>query len=155
MAQHVDDPDAQPLFSYFQNVIEWVKAKFPKYRKEMKGVPWGPLFKKFGQRTDLDSAKLEKLVAKYMVDSDVQKKSGIYEYVLDGDERHLDIREFDDNIKREVYEKQNGICKKCGKHFEIEQMHADHINPWSKGGRTIAENCQMLCADCNRRKSNI
>ena len=35
------------------------------------------------------------------------------------------------------------------------QMQADHITPWSKGGKTIAENCQMLCADCNRRKGAI
>ncbi len=154
MAQHVDDPDAQPLFSYFRNVIEWVQAKFPKYRKEMKSVPWGPLFNAFGQRTDFDANKLEEQVAKLMADSDVQKKSGIYEYVFDGDERHLGIREFDNNIKRVIYERQNGNCIKCGKHFEIEQMHGDHITPWAKGGHTVIENCQMLCADCNRRKSD-
>ncbi|MBQ1836241.1 MAG: HNH endonuclease [Paludibacteraceae bacterium] len=39
------------------------------------------------------------------------------------------------------------------KHFEIEQMEADHITPWHDGGRTVAENCQMLCRECNRRKS--
>ena len=153
--EYSDDSDAQPLFSYFRNVIEWVQAKFPNYRKEMKGVPWGPLFNKFGQKTNLDSIKLEKDVSALMADSDVQKKSGIYEFVFDGDERHLNIREFDDNIKREVYERQKGFCIKCQKLFEIEEMHGDHIKPWSKGGRTIAENCQMLCADCNRRKSDI
>ncbi len=88
-----------------------------------------------------------------MKDSDVQKKSGIYPYVLDGDERHLGIRAFDDNTKREVYENQNGICKICGEHFEIEQMEADHITPWCQGGHTVKENCQMLCKKCNREKS--
>lgn len=71
----------------------------------------------------------------------------------DHDEHHLDIRAFDDNMKREVYERQNGICTICGKHFKIEQMEADNITPWRNGGRTVAENCQMLCRECNRRKS--
>jgi 5-methylcytosine-specific restriction endonuclease McrA len=57
-------------------------------------------------------------------------------------------------MKREAYERQNGICPKCGNHFEITEMQGDHITPWSKGGKTVAENCQMLCDDCNRRKSD-
>lgn len=89
-----------------------------------------------------------------MADSDVQKKVGIYSYVLDGDERNLNIRTFDDNTKREVYERQKGICAKCGKHFDIKEMEADHITPWSQGGHTVIDNCQMLCRDCNRRKSD-
>ena len=32
------------------------------------------------------------------------------------------------------------------------QMHADHITPWSKGGKTTPDNCQMLCRDCNLKK---
>lgn len=62
-----------------------------------------------------------------MKDSDVQKKSGIYAYVLDGDEHHLGIRAFDENTKREVYEEQEGRCKICGRPFEIEQMEADQL----------------------------
>ena len=61
---------------------------------------------------------------------------------------------FTDNMKREAYERQNGICTNCGEHFEIGEMAADHITPWSQGGKTLAENCQMLCRDCNRRKSD-
>lgn len=153
MAAHQHDTNADELWLYFQNVINWVKAKFPKKRKEMKGVAWGELYNRF-KDVRLDAAELEKGVARLMKDSDVQKKSGIYWFVLDGDEHHLGIRAFDDNTKREVYERQNGICKICGKHFEIEEMEADHITPWKEGGRTIANNCQMLCRTCNRRKSD-
>ena len=64
------------------------------------------------------------------------------------------MRAFDDNTKREVYERQGGICPICKKHFDIEQMEADHITPWVEGGRTVASNCQMLCRECNRRKSS-
>ena len=152
MSQHVDDENAEPLFDYFRNVIEWVRDIFPKYRKEMKSVAWGVLYNKHKDK-EIDAAELETRIAELMKDSDVQKKSGIYPYVLDGDERHLNIRAFDDNTKREVYEIQKGICKNCGKHFEIEQMEADHITPWHLGGHTVKENCQMLCRDCNRRKS--
>ncbi|MCQ2264404.1 MAG: DUF262 domain-containing protein [Bacteroidales bacterium] len=152
MAEHQHDANADDLWLYFQNVINWVKAKFPKKRKEMKQVAWGELYNKHKDDV-LDAIDLEKKVSALMKDSDVQKKSGIYPYVLDGDEHHLGIRTFDDNTKREIYERQEGICKICGNHFEIEQMEADHITPWCDGGRTVAENCQMLCRECNRRKS--
>jgi len=151
MGNHQHDPNAVALWNYFRSVIDWVKAIFPKYRKEMKGVAWGPLYDKFG-KSPLNPKELEEKISKLMMDSDVQKKSGIYAYVIDGDERHLGIRLFDENTKREIYEKQQGICPLCKKHFDIEKMEADHITPWKEGGRTVAENCQMLCRECNRRK---
>jgi hypothetical protein len=152
MGNHQHDPNAIALWNHFNSVINWVKAIFPKYRKEMKGVEWGDLYEKYGTGV-WDAIEMEKEVARLMADSDVKKKKGIYWYVFDHDEHHLDIRAFDDNTKREVYEKQKGICKKCGKIFKIEEMEADHITPWSKGGHTVIENCQMLCKECNRRKS--
>lgn len=151
MGNHQNDANAVVLWNYYTSIINWVKATFPKRRKEMKSVPWGPLFDKYGN-TPLDPSVLEDRVVQLMADSDVQKKSGIYSYVLTGDERELGIRTFDDNMKREVYELQFGICPLCKKHFEIEQMEADHITPWREGGRTVAGNCQMLCRECNRRK---
>ena len=152
MGKHQHDPNAIALWNYFTNVINWVKATFYNYRKEMKGVDWGPLYNKHKDEV-LDQNALEDRISVLMKDSDVQKKSGIYHYVLDGDEKHLGIRIFDDNTKREIYEKQNGICPICKKHFDIDQMEADHITPWKDGGRTVADNCQMLCRECNRRKS--
>ena len=151
MGNHQHDKSAVALWNHFQSVINWVKAVFPNYRREMKGIDWGTLYEKFHQN-DYDAAALEERIKTLMADSDVESKKGIYPYVLDGDERHLGIRAFDANTKREVYEKQQGICPLCGKHFEIEQMEADHITPWRDGGRTVAGNCQMLCRECNRRK---
>lgn len=89
-----------------------------------------------------------------MEDEEVESKKGIYPYLLTGEEKHLNLRTFPDKIKRETYEKQAGICPQCAKHFEISEMEADHIDPWSQGGKTTAENCQMLCRPCNRRKSD-
>jgi hypothetical protein len=152
MGQHQHDENATPLWQYFQRVIAWVKATFPKYRKEMKGVQWGPLYNQFKDRT-LDTDKLEKRIAKLMGDDDVTRKAGIYPYVLDREERHLNIRAFTDNMKREAYERQKGICIKCKKHFGLDEMEGDHIKPWHEGGKTVAANCQMLCKDDNRRKS--
>jgi 5-methylcytosine-specific restriction endonuclease McrA len=88
-----------------------------------------------------------------MQDEDVTNKKGIYEYVLTRKEKHLNIRAFSDNQKREAYERQKGICVVCNKHFEMNEMEADHITPWHLGGKTSAENCQMLCREDNRRKS--
>ena len=152
MGQHQHDENATPLWQYFQRVIAWAKATFPKYRREMKGVGWGPLYNQFRDKA-LDTDKLEKLVAKLMMDEDVQRKPGIYSYVLDGDEKHLNIRAFSDNMKREAYERQKGVCVKCKKKFELHEMEGDHIKPWHQGGKTNAANCQMLCQEDNRRKS--
>lgn len=154
MARHsISDKDAGELWFYFQQVIAWIMATFSKYRKEMKGLDWGTLYNKYKEVT-INPTAIEQEVARLMQDSDVENKRGIYTYVFDHDEHHIGIRAFDDNTKREVYEKQQGICPICGQHFDIEFMEADHITPWSKGGRTIAANCQMLCQECNRRKSN-
>ena len=98
--------------------------------------------------------KADVVVKALMEDSDVAKKSGIYAYVFDGDEHHLQLRAFDGNTRREVYERQKGVCAICGKRFAFEEMEADHVTPWAEGGRTVAANCQMLCRTCNRRKSD-
>ena len=141
--------------NYFRSVIDWVEAIFPKKRKEMKGVEWGLLFNRHGARTDLDPAVLELRIQDLLADEDVTKKSGIYEYLLTGDERKLNIRAFTDKQKQEQYQKQNGICVKCGKHFEYNEMEGDHIIAWSQGGKTVPENLQMLCKRCNNTKSNV
>lgn len=152
MSKHQHDINANELWLYFQNVINWVKATFPKYRKEMKGIRWGSLFNEFKGKKQ-DHKKLEVEISTLMQDEDVTNKKGVYEYVLTRKEKCLNIRSFSDNQKREAYEKQKGICPMCEEHFEIEQMEGDHITPWHEGGKTSAENCQMLCKDDNRRKS--
>lgn len=152
MAEHQNDPTAQALWSYFRSVIEWVQAVFPKKRKEMKGLPWGLFYNEHHERHDLDPKVLEERVSTLMADEDVQKKSGVYEYLLTGNEKALSIRAFDQRTKREAYERQGHKCAICGEEFEFEQMHGDHIKPWSKGGHTTPDNCQMLCRDCNLKK---
>ncbi|CAL9385036.1 GmrSD restriction endonuclease domain-containing protein [Streptomyces sp. enrichment culture] len=154
MAAHQHDLNANPLWLYFHNVMAWVKATFPKLRKEMRSVQWGLLYNQF-KDADLNPAKLEAEISTLMQDEDVTKKPGIYVYVLNREERHLSIRAFTDNQKREAYEQQEGICPVCKEHFELAEMEADHITPWHAGGRTIAANCKMLCKDDNRRKGGV
>ena len=153
MAEHQHEPGANELYSYFLRVIDWVEMTFVKYRREMKGQEWGPLYDRYKDLV-IDTAALEKKIADLMADDDVTSKKGIYPYVLTGQEKYLNVRAFDSRMKRTAYEKQKGVCPKCGGTFELEQMEADHITPWSQGGKTLAENCQMLCRDCNRRKSD-
>lgn len=154
MAKQQNKPNANELWLYFKRVIEWVAVTFPNKRKEMQTVNWGVLFNAFKDQ-ELDPVQLETQVATLMADEDVTKKKGIYSFVLDGKERHLNIRDFSANQRREAYESQKGVCPTCGKHFALEDMHADHITPWSKGGKTEAKNCRMLCADDNRIKSAV
>ena len=154
MAQHQHDPDANELWLYYQSVINWVKTIFSKYRKEMKGVQWGELYNKHHHKK-LDSKKIEEQISTLMMDDDVTNKKGIYEFVLTGKEKHLNIRTFTDNQKRESYERQNGVCVVCKDKFELNEMEADHITPWHAGGKTSSDNCQMLCREDNRRKSGI
>jgi len=152
MAENQHEPNANELWLYFQAVINWTKTVFPNYRKEMKGLPWGIFYNEF-KNQKFDSKKIEEEIAELMQDEDVTNKKGIYEYVLTRKEKHLNIRAFGNSQKREAYERQQGICVKCGGHFELAEMEADHITPWHEGGKTSAENCQMLCKDCNRRKA--
>lgn len=154
MSNHQHDPNANELWTYFRNVIEWVQLTFTTYRKETKGIDWGSLYDDF--KTEIfDVNELEQKIQTLMIDDDVTNKKGIYPYVLTRDEKYLSIRGFTESQKRAAYEKQKGICKNCSKHFELKEMEADHIMPWSKGGKTSPENCQMLCLDCNRQKSAI
>lgn len=154
MSEHQHDPNANELWTYFRNVIEWVKLTFPEYRREMKGINWGSLCDKFKDEM-FDTAKLEQEIQALMMDDDVTNKRGIYSYVLTRNEKYLNIRPFTESQRRGAYERQKGICKKCGNYFKYKEMEADHITPWNKGGKTVPENCQMLCLECNRRKSDI
>ena len=145
--------NANELWLYFNNVITWIKTLFPNYRKEMKGIDWGTLYNNHKDES-FDANTLEEEISKLMLDEDTTSKSGIYQYVITRNERYLSLRAFDDKQKRTAYEKQKGICIKCTEHFKIEEMEGDHIIPWSKGGKTTAENCQMLCKKCNATKSD-
>jgi hypothetical protein len=152
MSENQHEPNATELWLYFQSVINWVKANFSKYRREMKGIKWGFLYNEFKDQK-YDSKQLEEQIAILMEDEDVGNKKGIYSYVLTGKEKYLNIRAFNDKQKREAYERQKGICVECKEHFELNEMEADHIDPWHSGGKTDAKNCQMLCREDNRRKS--
>ena len=154
MARHQNDPTAQELWSYFRSVIDWVAAVFPKKRKEMRKQPWGIFYNKYGNRKDLNPTKLEEDIQRLMGDEDVTDKHGIYEYLLTGDEKHLSVRAFGKRDRLAAYERQHHKCALCGKELPFEDMQGDHIEPWSKGGKTVPENCQMLCIECNIKKSN-
>lgn len=159
MSIHQHDTNCNELWLYFQIVINWVKATFPTYRrKQMQGQEWGLYYNTY-QDNAYDPKQLEKRIVDLLEDEDVTNPKGIYAYLLAQEskaaERYLSIRVFTPKMARAAYERQNGICPKCGLHFEFENMQADHITPWSKGGKTIADNCQMLCADCNRKKSDM
>ena len=153
MAIHQHDDNADELWQYFQEVLSWVRRTFTTYRNEMKNVQWGELYNEY-KNNKYSASKLESEISELMLDDEVTKKSGIYNYILSKDEKHLNIRAFTPKQKREAYERQKGVCPKCKKHFEFGEMEGDHITPWIEGGRTLTENCQMLCKDDNRRKSS-
>ncbi len=155
MAEHQHDPNANNLWNYFQTVLNWAITNFDlkRFRKIMKGLDWARLYDRYGSAT-LDTVALAKQISTLVRDSEIQKPSGIIPYVLDGDEHHLNLRAFPDDIKLAVWEEQGHRCKLCGKEFDIELMEGDHITPWREGGRTVRENCQMLCLECNRRKGS-
>lgn len=152
MSENQHNVNASELWQYFQSVINWVKIIFPNYRKEMKWIDFWILYNQY-KNTFFDSNKLEQEITKLMQDEDVTKKSWIYEYLLTWKEKFLSIRAFTDKQKREVYEKQAGICTHCKKHFNLNEMEADHITPWHSWWKTTSDNCQMLCKNCNRVKS--
>ncbi len=152
MSLHQQDKDAQELWQYFQEVVSWIKRVFPEYRKIMKGLEWGRFYNEH-KDDKLNAASMEKRIVELIENDEVDNKKGIYEYLLTDNEKTLNLRAFDEKMKVKQYEQQKGICPNCKRHFEIEQMEADHIVPWHSGGKTVAENCQMLCKQDNRTKS--
>lgn len=163
MAIHQHDMDANDLWLYFQSVIEWAKRYFPVKRKKILEVQdWGLLYNRYYQNS-YNSNVLEQEIQKLLEDDDVTKQTGIIPYLLSDrtphDEKHLSIRTFSDAQKRRVYEKQQHKCPCCQKsgidtEYAFEEMEGDHIIPWSKGGRTVEDNLQMLCKKCNNDKGN-
>jgi hypothetical protein len=156
MSKHQHDADAQELWSYWQEVFDWVRRVFPNQdsarAKLMKGLPWGTLYHKHGH-DKFNATQLEKRIMNLIDDDEVDNKKGIYEYLLTGNEKTLSLRTFDDKTKQKIYQQQKGVCPTCKKHFDVDAMEADHIIPWSKGGKTTLDNCQMLCRMDNRTKS--
>ncbi len=154
MAIHQHDADAKELKKYFTDIIDWIQSVFTEYNSKMKGLPWGLLYNKYHTRI-YDAKKVKDRVRALMDDPEVTKYSGVYEYILGGEEdtKLLSLRQFDEPTKRAKYKQQNGVCPMCGEKFTYADMHGDHIKPWSKGGTTTIDNCQMLCAKCNLLKS--
>lgn len=155
MQKHRGDEKADDLWKYVEDVFSWVQKNFGKtIDKSMKGVEWGLLYNAHRDDT-LDPDQLQADMKKLLADPEVKRKSGIYEYLLTDEEKLLSLRQFEEHDRVSMYHAQNGKCAMCGKHFAIEEMHADHIKPWSKGGKTEISNGQMLCAECNLKKGAI
>lgn len=158
MSMHKSDSDADELWQYFQDVINWVEKIFPQYYSDMKGLDWCHLYNKYKDNT-YNSSEMKSEIKRLHEDDDVKNNKGIYEFLLCRDTdpyagRLLNLRAFDKRDKMAAYSRQAGICPICHQTFSFEEMEGDHIKPWSKGGQTVPENCQMLCKDCNSKKTD-
>jgi len=171
MKQHRRDDNIIELKTYFNAVLGWVNSVFPTPYEKMKGLEWGRLYETY-HKNPYDPQKLDERVAELLDDPQVENKSGVFEYVLGGeqDTKLLNVRVFDEKIKRQVYKLQTddaelkGIsnCPYCAigheatktRIWKLSEMDADHVTAWSKGGATTIENCQMLCKTHNRSKGN-
>ncbi len=171
MGQHRTDTNINELKTYFNSVIDWVSTVFKDVKKEMQGLEWGELYEKYHSQS-YDPAKVAAHVTRLYADPYVDKKRGIFEFILGGqqDFKLLEVRVFDEATKHSVYEKQTSAVKAKGKSncplcaigdnanksriYKLDEMDADHVSAWSKGGESSAKNCQMLCATHNRAKGN-
>lgn len=158
MQKHRHEDNANTLWIYFENVFKWVEKLFGReFDKSMKGVQWGLLYNAH-KDDNLDPQYLQKRVKQLLADKEVQRNSGIYQYLLEGEtreaEKHLALRQFDKDDMLTRYHEQGGICAICKNPFAFSDMQGDHRIPWSKGGKTVYDNLDMLCTKCNRNKSN-
>ena len=166
MLKHRGDADASALWQYFSMVLEWVRSKFVSYNKALKGIDWGNVCDGYhlgafaSNIISLSGAEINDRIVELISDDEVTcSMKGIYMYVITGDGKYLSIRQFDEKTARSVYEKQKHHCPYCEKEgnlreYAFKEMHADHIKPWSKGGKTVEDNCQMLCRAHNETKGN-
>ncbi|NLZ37431.1 MAG: DUF262 domain-containing protein [Clostridiales bacterium] len=171
MSKHRFDTNINELETYFNSVIDWISGTFIDVESEMRGLEWGRLFETY-HNTPYDPAKVSEMVRKLYGDVAVKSRKGVFEYILGGcqDTRLLDIRVFEDSTKKAVYEQQTNVAKESGKSncplcslgndnnskriWKYNEMDADHVTAWSKGGATDINNCQMLCVTHNRAKGN-
>lgn len=171
MSQHRFDTNITELRTYFNSVITWASTVFKDVKSDMRGLEWGRLYETY-HNNSYDPNKVSETLCKLYADPQVQDTKGICEYILGGckDTKLLNVRVFDDNTKRVVYEKQTkdaklkdiSNCPLCAigndnnknRIWKLKEMDADHVTAWSKGGSTDMDNCQMLCQTHNRAKGN-
>ena len=168
---HRNDKNINELKTYFNSVIDWASTLFVEVRQEMKGLEWGRLYEEYRGKS-YDPTKLTNDVKRFFADDCVRNSKGIFEFCLGGsvDTKLLEIRVFETPVKRAAYARQtqkaqgNGKsnCAHCAlghaanktRIYKFEEMDADHVSAWSKGGGSSAKNCQMLCITHNRAKGN-
>lgn len=171
MKDHRFSGDTAELTNYFNSVIDWVRTVFPIVENEMRGLPWGELYEKYHSQP-YNPFYMKQRVAELYSDPYVKNRKGVFEFLLGGetDMKLLDIRMFDEATKRKVYAQQTehakasdiSNCPFCAighdansrKIWKLNEMDADHVTAWSKGGATDISNCQMLCKHHNRSKGN-
>lgn len=171
MSAHRKDDNINELKTYFSSVIDWISATFIDVEREMCGLDWGRLYLEY-HKNPYDPNKLHEQIVKLYSDPYVKNRRGIFEYVLGDskDTRLLDVRVFDEATKRRVYDRQTekaqiagtSNCPHCAigheanktRIYRLDEMDADHVSAWSKGGATSEENCEMLCKTHNRAKGN-
>ena len=171
MSRHRYNSDISELKIYFNAVIDWASSVFSCVEKEMCGLEWGRLYETY-HTTAYDPATVAAKVSELYADPYVKNRRGIFEYILGGcrDSKLLDVRVFDEATKRTVYARQTAEATMRGKSncplcalsgdanrlriWKLNEMDADHVSAWSKGGETDISNCQMLCKTHNRAKGN-
>ncbi len=171
MQEHRRDTNINELKNHFTDVISWIEQTFDEVYPKMKGLDWGDLYERF-HSTPYNHVEVSEKVKQLYDDPCVTDKKNVFEYVLGDceDKRLLNVRVFDDNIKRRVYCRQTdeakakhiSNCPLCAmgdgvnkdKIWTLKDMDADHVLAWSKGGATDESNCQMLCKTHNRAKGN-
>lgn len=166
MLKHQNDSDASELWQTFSLILEWVRGKFTSYNKALKGLDWGRTYSDYqsGKLNDAPISKnaneINEKIAELMEDEEVTAKlKGIYQYIITGDSKKLQLRAFTEEQKALKYEEQNHHCLYCEKEginreYALKELEADHIKPWSKGGKTSLDNCQLLCKRHNASKTN-
>lgn len=171
MSAHRNDTNITELKTYFNSVIDWVSTVFVDVESEMKSVKWGQMYERY-RTTAYDPAKVSAELKRLYADPYVRKQRSIFEYILGGcvDHKLLEVRVFDEPVRKTTYTKQTEAAKAKGesncplcalghdanktKLWEFKEMDADHVAAWSKGGDSSAKNCQMLCITHNRAKGN-
>lgn len=172
MSRHRNDTNIDALKNYFNAVISWIEKIFPNTKDEMCGLDWGRLYELYHENI-YDAAKIKSEVEKLFEDEAVTNKRGIFEYILSGkvETKLLHIRLFEESTKKTVYARQTNAAKSKGvsncplcaigknknskKIYKYNEMDADHVTAWSKGGETDIKNCEMLCRTHNRAKGNV
>ncbi len=156
---HQRDPSEEELFKNIENI--WIKLGRQPVTRDMKRPLSEYSIHPYCVKFTTFRKALEAFIEFINSDNDQNQKLDQEEVVTEIIKEneisftHKTKRLPSERLKVQVLMRDGNKCRLCGIEVTGSNIHFDHIKPWSKGGETVLENLQVLCAPHNLIKGNL